>query len=418
MRLPGGIPAAALFSSMKMPALFAVALLAATGSLSAQKVPDKEDLQYDPYTRNDPEAMAAAGYVAIGNMPWGDGHTTSDIDAALGGAPIIWIETEHFRIGSSLPPYGIDSGDRLEKKKIREELKRLRETLPRVPRKTSVLDPWLRVHLIAMRAEDLYGEISDLLQVQDSDFRSADVEDASFKERGIGPYLGMRNKFTILLTEKKSTLARYGNTFCKREYVGPIMHNFPENEVLLFGLAAEMDNMGADTTMHCMLVYGLTINLLNGYRSFRHSVPAWLSLGLAHWNARQIDETRNYFTDQRTFSQDDKDIWDWEVRVRGRVKNEADPGFEIMTGWPDHSSLSFTDIMVSWGRVDFLRREHPQELAEFLRVIKAPFPLGVIPTNQIMQSHQVDAFQVVLGLEPAEFDGIWRSWVPKNYRKK
>ncbi|MHC4379947.1 MAG: hypothetical protein ACYSU1_02515 [Planctomycetota bacterium] len=395
-----------------------VVWLTTTGSLSAQKVPDKEDLQYDPYTRNDPEALEAAGYVTIGSMPWADGHTTRDIDGALGGAPIIWIETEHFRIGSSLPPYGIDSSDRLEVKKIRGELKRLRGILPRVPRKPSVLDPWLRVHLFAMRAEDLYDEISALLQVQDSDFRSSEAEDASFSERGTGPYLGMRNKFTLLLTEKNSTLARYGNTFCKREFVGPIMHNFPENEVLMFGLSTEMDNMGPDTTMHCMVVYGMTINLLNGYRSFGHSVPAWLSMGLAHWNARQIDETRNYFTAQRTFSADDKNIWDWEVRVRGRVKNDADPDFTAMTGWPDHGSLSFTDTMVSWGRVDYLRKERPKELAEFLRVVKAPFPVGVIPTVDIMKAHQVDAFQVVLGMDPEEFDAVWRAWVPKNYRKK
>lgn len=395
----------------------AIALLCGITHLNAQASALPEGDAFDPYTEHETELMEAAGYVKFGRMPWADDHTSRDVEATL-GEPILWLETEHFRIGSTLGPYQVDRNDRVEVKKVRAELARLRKTLPRVPKKARTLDPWLRMHLYAMRLEDLYSEMEGVLQITEEDFPEVGERKIPGRIGTIGPYLGMKNKFTVLLTEKKSTLARYGAAYCNLREPGPILHHFQKNSVMFFGLSAEFDNMSSDTTMHCMVTYGLTINLLNGYLAFRHSVPPWMAVGLAHRNARSIDEKRNYFTANRTFNNDDKDVWDWEVRVRGRVKNDADPGFQEMAGWADQAALSFTDIMIAWGRVDFLLQEHPGELAEFLRVVKSPFPLGTVVDAELMQKHQVQAFQAVLSLGPDEFDAIWRAWVPKNYRKK
>ena len=57
--------------------------------------------------------------------------------------------------------------------------------------------------------------------------------------------------------------------------------------------------------MHCMTAYAVTMNLLNGYKFYTHEMPAWLPVGLAHWYARQIDERRNYFTEDKVFSETD-----------------------------------------------------------------------------------------------------------------
>ncbi|PCJ51877.1 MAG: hypothetical protein COA70_13335 [Planctomycetota bacterium] len=386
-------------------------------SASAQKDIDEDALQFDPYTRNERAAMAEAGYRKIGVMPWADGHTTQTIDRSLGGVPILWLETEHFRIGCSLDSYTPDKSDPMERKKLKAELNDLRELLPSVPRKVKLIDPWLRMHLTARRAEDLYAQMEEILNLGENDFPDP-ASKISGRKTTLGPYLGMQNKFTILMTNKKSTLERYQATFCSYRSNGAMMYYFPDDEVLIFGLAAEFDGMGSDTAMHCMLSYGLTINLLNGYLAFRHSMPAWLSLGLAHSNARKIDHKRNYFSEQRAFDRSDKKIWDWEVRVRGRVKNEADPSFSEMAGWADHPSMSFTDGMIAWARVDYLRREHPRKLAEFLRVVKSPFPSGVEVTVERLQTHQVDVFHATMGMTPEEFDENWRAWVLKNYRKK
>ena len=398
-------------------ALFVGLLLSTPLLAAAQKDVEKDLLQFDPYTRNERASMEEAGYQRIGSMPWADGHTTADIDGALGGVPLLWLETEHFRIGCSLSDYVPDGGDQVERKKLKAELKELRTRLPKVPRKVKVYDPWLRMHLTAMRAEKLYAQMETLLNIGPGDFPDPNLP---FREREtfMGPYLGLQNKFTILLADKKSTIERYQATFCTYQIEGVVMYYFPDNEVLLFGLAAEFDGMASDTAMHCMLHYGLTVNLLNGYLTFRHSMPAWLSVGVAHGNARMIDHKRNYFNQQRAFAADDKKIWDWEVRVRGRVKNDADPTFVEMTGWKDHTSLSFTDGMIAWARVDFLRKEHPRELAEFLRVVKAPFPSGAEITPERLQLHQIEAFRATLGMTADEFDSNWRQWILKNYRKK
>lgn len=398
-------------------ALLACFMLMTHLSAAEQKDIDKNHLQYDPYTRNERASMEEAGYRSIGVMPWADGHTTATIDGSLGGVPLLWLETEHFRIGCSLSAYVPDSSDQVERKKLKAEVLALRKLVPNVPRKVKVYDPWLRMHLTAMRAEQLYAQMEELLKITPQDFPDPTIPLAK-RESKLGPYLGLQNKFTILLVDKKSTLERYQATFCSYRVDGIVMYYFPDNEVLMLGLASEFDGMASDTAMHCMLHYGLSVNLLNGFLAFRHSMPAWVSVGIAHSNARLIDHKRNYFNQQRAFGADDKKIWDWEVRVRGRVKNEADPTFSEMIAWESHGTLSFTDSMVAWARVDFLKQEYPEELAEFLRVVKAPFPAGVEVTAERLQNHQIEAFHAIFGINPEEFDAIWRAWVLKNYRKK
>ena len=171
------------------------------------------------------------------------------------------------------------------------------------------------MHLTALRAEQLYAQMEELLQITPNDFPDPTVPLAE-RESELGPYLGLQNKFTILLSGKKSTLERYQATFCAYQVEGIVMYYFLDSEVLMLGLASEQDGMASDTALHCMLHYGLSVNLLNGFLTFRHSMPAWLSVGIAHGNARLIDHKRNYFGQQRAFGADDKKIWDWEVRVR------------------------------------------------------------------------------------------------------
>ncbi|MGB0685343.1 MAG: hypothetical protein ACPGQD_04040, partial [Planctomycetota bacterium] len=167
---------------------------------------DDEGPEPDPYTEEVREAMDRAGYVRFGQMQWADNHGTKDIEEAFGGVEMIWVETEHFRIGSSLPEYTIDRANKVEKKKLEEELKRLRERLPTAPKKVKKLDPWLRLHLFAMRAEELYDEIEEMLKVEDESFPRGPGTVVDGKYMGEGPYLGMTDKYLVLLTEKKSAI--------------------------------------------------------------------------------------------------------------------------------------------------------------------------------------------------------------------
>ena len=114
-----------------------------------------EEREKDPWTKNVPAAMEAAGILRFGNFAWGDGHGTSAIEETLGDMNLLWAETPHFRIASTLGEYSIPNGDRRQKKKLREELEELALILPNLnPRKIRKLDPWLRLHLWATRLED------------------------------------------------------------------------------------------------------------------------------------------------------------------------------------------------------------------------------------------------------------------------
>lgn len=387
--------------------------------MQAQDEDDKKDKEYleDPYTDNEPERLAEVGIIGLGPFRWGDGHGTSDIDESLGGAWIRWVETEHFRIGSSLGEYVIDKNSKREKAKLKEELKSLGKILDKVRSKTRRLDPWLRLHLFVQRAESLYVEFEQLLGVTEEDFPTGPGQLKDGIYMGEGPYLGMQKKFNLLFTQKESALGRYRSGFLGSSGSQPIRHMFPVEGVLMFGVAAETEGMAADTSLHCSMVYCLTMNLMNGYRYYRHQLPDWMVTGFAHMKAREVDETRNYFTQDRLFDEDDKNIWDWEPKVRARVKHEYFPKFEEVMLFPAPQDMKYTEHMMSWSRVSFLLDKDPKGFRIWMDIMKAPFDFTTPITDEKMAERQIEALEKGWGLTPEVFDQKWAEWVLKNYRK-
>jgi hypothetical protein len=405
--------------SKHFPLLLLALLFSAAPALAAQKGKDK-DLEYleDPYTENDKEAMRKAGYVGSGRFHWADGHGTADIDESLGGARIVWVETAHFRIGCALPEYTIDKGSKTEKTKIKAELKRLDAILPNIKTRVKKLDPWLRLHLFAMRAEDLYTGLSDLLGVSEEDFPTGPGQTKNGRYMGEGPYLGMKGKFDLMFMEKASSLGRYRSGFLGNSGDEPIRHMFPVDGVLFFAVAQENDGMFSDTSMHCLFVYSVTMNLMNGYRYYRHALPEWMVVGMAHWNARRIDEKRNYFTRDRLFTEDDKNIWNWRPKVRARVGHEYFPGFEKVAAFTDPENMKYSEHMMSWSRVDFLMARDPAGFRTWMDVMKDPFEAGEEITEEMMFARQLVALKQAWDLDPDSFDAEWAAWVMEEYPKK
>ena len=83
-------------------AMVVSALLALTVPLVSQSKRKKDAWKLDPYTAGKPEAIKRAGYVAYGPLVWGEDHDTRTIDKMMPEAKILWVETKHFRIGSSM----------------------------------------------------------------------------------------------------------------------------------------------------------------------------------------------------------------------------------------------------------------------------------------------------------------------------
>jgi hypothetical protein len=370
----------------------------------------------DPYTKGDPAAMKAAGYVSFGPFLWGDDHTNERIESVLGGEPLIWVETEHFRLGSSLDDYDFPS-DRLERRRLEEEIARLKGRIPGFNGKVKKVDPWLRLHLYALRVEDLYATFLREFALRDEDFLPADP---SSPERG--PYLGMKDKFTVLLVEKKSALARYTSTFCGQAWENSYRYFFSKTDNLFAGLSFEIleGELGNDLAFHYALTFLLTQNLYLGFRGYGGEGPIWWQYGLARWFARRIDERCLLYTAGKDETLRDEEEARWEPKVRSRVAQGFFPSAEEMLSWDDPSDWEFSRHMMSWSRVDFVMRGDPAKRRALLLALKEPVPWTSGSREALLAQQWTQAFQALGdgtdGL--AGFDQAWAAWVLKTYSKR
>ncbi len=373
----------------------------------------------DPYTSGKPEALAKAGYVSFGPFPFGEGYTTGSITNLLGTEPLIWIETAHFRLGCALSPValkGRHDWSREWNKLLKAELKELRKVIPGIKKKVKVLDPWLRAHLMAWRLEKLYAEVLANLGLRDEWFpkQSSDPQDAE-KFRGLGPYFGMKEKFTVLLLQQAASHARYTRAYHGIEIKDPIRYHDIKFSCMYWGGSEETANglYRIDLALHTNLTFNIAHNLYTCYRAYGHDLPAWVSTGLSHWHARRVSPRFPTY-DRR----DDNDgnarsaFWEWDKRVKGLVKNEV---FEPLETFMDHEhsgKFGLEQHMQAWALVDYLLTTRKAATFRFLHSLKEPFHARRrVPSSQELRIRQRDAFRDAFDCEPAEMQVQWRKFV-------
>ena len=125
-----------------------------------------KDKERCPYCKEDPALMAAAGELSHAPSAIGD-KGGEELVAKLPVSRWLFVETAHLRWASALGDSAIDQRDR---ERVEAELARLRAVLPDVPTKPRKLDPWLRLHVQAMKGEEFYARFQALLGVKDADF--------------------------------------------------------------------------------------------------------------------------------------------------------------------------------------------------------------------------------------------------------
>lgn len=370
----------------------------------------------DPYTQGDPAALKKAGYESLGPFPFGSGHTSAAVAELLGTEPLAWIETAHFRIGCALSTLPLKNDEPWRDDwvaRLKVELKRLATRLPRVKTDVKELDPWLRAHLIAQRAEDLYAEALANLGLQEFHFPVAgDDPTAPAAFRGLGPHFGMREKFTILLLRKASSHARYTRAFQTREIADPIRYHDGGFGSMYWGASEETASwlFRHDYALHAHLAFNVSHNLYTCYRSYGHDLPPWLSTGLAHWHSRRVSP--RFPTYDR---KDDKDkdprsaFWEWDKRVPGLLKNGAFETVEQLLDRTNAGAFGLEQHIMSWALVDFLMREHKAKGMQFLHLLKEPFhERRRSPSDAELRLRQLDTLKAQLGWTPAEFEQAWR----------
>ena len=372
----------------------------------------------DPYTRGDDEAVAAAGYVTLDMRAWAGDYGTRDIQELLGGVPLVWIETEHFRLGSTLPATAVH---KVEKQRVRAELKRLKARLPRVKDRTKTLDPWLRAHLYAQRLEDVYARVQGLLGVTDADFVRPLPEGATRPARGQGPYLGMGDKFCVLLLERSSSLGRYGARWGTSPDPAPQVLYDAGADALGFATCQEWftGELGHDTAFQCHVTWFVSQLLLRGYNGYAFEHSLWLRQGFGHVLSREIDPRFNTLPRIPDTVAETLDRWDWAPSVRARVGHGLAPGLAEMALWDPVGRRTFADHRMAWSRADWLLRQDPEAVARFFALATAPFDAGgQVPTREQVAAHERQALQSALGLDEAAADAAWAAWVESEYPRK
>jgi len=379
----------------------------------------------DPFTKNAPAALQAAGYLSYGPFPFGSlagkPVSTARIDEALGRhVEMLWLETKHFRIGVDLPPFTVPM-DPETRGKIRRELEQLQAKLPSVDPKAKVLTPWLRAHLVAQRLENLHAEVSALFGVKDEDFPadpSKVVRLPDVRYMGQGPHFGMKEKFLVLLFEKMGPFQQYTKDFLGRDTLFGQRWHFTEVGALLFTIAGECDDgrNKDDTALHCALAFNVGQNLLDGFRHYSYELPVWITEGFSHWLCRRVDPHWPNFDQNEGSIADMKKVWRWEPYVRNLVASGGRfAPFPEAYAWRDFGDITFNDHVAIWSRIDWLLSMGPDKWQKFLFLVKGRVDEQWLPDQSDLVGAVRDALQQAYGIPVLDFDRRWGEWVKATY---
>jgi hypothetical protein len=407
--------------SVRVVSVVLAAVGGVAGCLPAQdkKLPK---WRIDPFTNNDPDLMAKAGYVSFGPFKFGErgpnDTTSADIDAHLNYERFLWVETAHFCLGQSLPEWTVPMEPEI-RLKVRTELQELALKLPKINEKTRTLSPWLRLHLNAHRLEKCYSEIQGLLGVTDADFpkQQADVVVGRGRFMGYGPYLGMREKFLLLITEKGSTCIDYLKNFIGRDTKYGQRWHFIKSGVLLYAVGTTMEpRLKDDTALHSHLIHNVVHNLIDGYRSYAYDIPVWITEGLAHYFERRISEKFNSFCKDEGAPHDPPAEWNWKPAVRAAVTGGKFKPFSEVMSYRQYSAIEWPDNRYLWSRWDYLLTTEHKKFGDFMLAVKG----RVDPKTWIVDQSDIaaacrEALRTAYGLTPLSLDEKWVEWVKATY---
>jgi hypothetical protein len=359
--------------------------------------------------------MEAAGIVSFGPFRWGDDLTSERVESILGGEPLIWMETRHFRLGSTLEEIALPD-DPIERKRLEGELDRLRKGLRGLKGKPKKIDPWLRLHLYAQRVEDLYGEFERSFALTDA---GAPPDESATS----APFLGMREKFSVLLLQRPSSLARFTNELCGEAWETSYRYHFSKTGNVFVGLAYEALDEGfrTDLILQYALTFLLTQTFYDAFGGYDHLGPIWWRDGLARWFARRVDERCLLYTAGKDEFVREEEEARWEPKVRARVEKGAAPSAAEMLAWTDPEQWEFAQHMMAWSRVDFVMHREPSQRRAFLRALQEPTGFAPGAPSAEAQARRFDSALQALGHDAgasADFDREWAAWVLETYSKR
>jgi hypothetical protein len=393
--------------------LVCAAPLAGAGQTPAKKAAVRpNDPTLDPYTQNDPALLKAAGIVSLGGFDFGkSGSTTATIDEFMSTSDIRWIETEHFKIGFGLGAYKVKLE---EKKKIVAELTRLKEALPKVVPDTGILDPWLRAHLYAQRTEDIYRRFIEIVQGGSATFADGSGTWQG-KYAGEGPYLGMKQKYEILILPTEAAHLAFLVEHAGLHIKNTQRWHFIDRGAITVMMHAQQGQLRNDAALHGHVAFNLAHDLYDGLNHYSYDTPVWLHEGMAHFVEREIDPEHNSFDSGEGATADMTSKGNWRPEVLKLITSGEAPRMAELMALKSYAELKLSHHYVTWSMIDFLEHEKPKEFANFLWALKRNYDERGMPTGSNLPDWHRKQFKEQLGWSYAEFDEVWRAWCKENY---
>jgi hypothetical protein len=390
--------------------------------LAAQKPPkpDAFDPSVDPFTRNDPATLRKLGYAAVGSFLWVGDATTADVQQVLGEDAAIFIETDHFKLASTLRSFPWPR-EKEWRASLTEEIGRLAALCPEFDVQPKSIGPWLRAHLFAQRLERVYADFCARLRIDESKFPQERGGERTPHYMGEGPHLGQSGKYLVVLTHKALSAGTYARALQGATAGDTSRHNHFEAGSLSFVTSSEFaeKQLMDDRKLHCHVVYGVVRNLLDGYKFFWHPLPSWLAEGIPLWFSRQVDDEFLNFSGKEDAGSGVPRAHEWRRRVRLRVEHDVWPRAEDLCTVMDVGQLDYVSHMMAWSRVDFLLATAPDELGALLARLKAPITTEPrLPRHDEILERQAAAWREAFGQDFAAFDAAWVAWVKEKYPRR
>ncbi|MFT4537810.1 MAG: hypothetical protein ACI835_000240 [Planctomycetota bacterium] len=401
-------------------AAFSFALLFVSQSAFAQakkkKLKDGEMEEFeevDPYTKGERESFRKLGYTNYAPFLWHGSELTNHVQESMGGIDILWVETEHFKIGSTLGRYKVPN-DKVEKTKYKEEIARIKEKLGKVkvkwPKKE--IDPWLRLHIYAQRAEDLYSEFAEEF-----------AADPGGRMKS-GPYLGCKNKFLLLICQRKSEFGRYVRTYHDLDTPYSYRTGWPDDsmlyicnlEVIKEFYVDDSDEKPFDSMLHVRIASNLTANFMDGYGGKFFYAPQWLTKAAEHYYGRKVDARWTASAGLKAGQVTEDDDYEWEERVAKLCKNNFFARTTEMFGWTRGYEMNRRDHMVIWSKLQYIVEELEGNAGAMVNSMLIPVRGMEVGIKEELLKRQTTALMAHYELAPGELDENWRKWVKKNYK--
>jgi len=385
---------------------------------------------------NNPKRMQAAGVVGHGPFLF---YTTNSEEIAehVDNKKLMWVETEHFRFGCDLKSWKIPVK---EKKIYLAELTEFAKAFPHLnPKKIKTLDPWMRIHLMAWRAENAYQQLLKLFGWSEDPFLTlpaedvfADAVDNNWNDTlvqvwkdgpkrkeglpqwiGLGRYFGMPMKHEVMLLINEDEIGTL-----KRDYIGLLdshpqrWHNdwrpFGENPVsrsMWFGIASKPEKIKHDRHLHNAMLHNVIINLFDGYMLYLYEAPVWIRVGLGHHFTQTNDPRYNMYDLDEGITEFSEDSKEWLKSIKLIVAKDDIQGFVNLAKMRSYGDIDFDAHVESWSKIVFMQQHDPVKFAKWILLLKNN------PEFTANIDAQRSALKEAFGWSFMKADNLWVEWV-------